>query len=288
MESVKEVLESHNIEYKNSTKDYIILCLNPEHDDSKPSCNVDKLSGVFHCWSCGDAGNIYERFNLEIPSFIHQKADRLKQMITDLMWSKPLERPLDAADYTWDFRGISKETLAHFGAFTSDDKSLDMEGRIIFPLEDIDENITLFMGRMMHSDIDPRYKNYPPHVEVPLFPEVPEHSGSIVMVEGIFDMLNLYDKGIKNVVMCGGVHLGLVKKRAKQLRNIERLLPYKYQGINTLNLMFDGDKAGRDAAKGLEGYASETFNINIVELEDDQDPGCLTQEQVNKIKEKLK
>lgn len=284
---VKEVLDSHNIEYKFSTKDYIIKCVNPEHDDASPSCNVDKLTGVFHCWSCGFSGNIYEHFKLEIPSFIHQKADRLKSIITKLMWAKPMELPLDSVEYLWDFRDISGETLAHFGAFTSDDKDLDMEGRIIFPLRNIDDEIEMFLGRLMHSDLDPRYKIYPAHTEVPIYPEVPEHNGSIVLVEGIFDMLNLYDKGIRNVVMCGGVHIGLVKKVAKQKRNIERLLPYKYQGINTFYLLFDGDKAGRDAAIGLQKYAGETFNIKILDLEDGKDPGSLTKQEVNRLKEKI-
>jgi len=114
-----------------------------------------------------------------------------------------------------------------------------------------------------------------------------EHNGSIVLVEGIFDLLNLYDKGIKNVVMCGGVHIGLVKKAIKQKRNIERLLPYKYQGITTFYILFDGDKAGRDAAIGLQKYAGETFNMKILDLEDGKDPGSLTRQEVSKLKEQI-
>lgn len=284
---VKDVLESHNIEFKYSTRDYIIKCLNPEHEDNKPSCNVDKLSGIYHCWSCGDAGNIYQYFELEIPSYIHRKAAKLQEEITKLMWSKPLEIPLESSKYMWEFRGISKDTLEHFNAFISDDKDLDMEGRIIFPITDMDNNVILFTGRHMHSDLDPKYKNYPAHTEVPLFPEIVNHTGSIVLVEGIFDMLNLYDKGIKNVAMCGGIHIGLVKKRLKQKRNIEKLLPYKYQGINTFYLMFDGDDPGRKAAEGLKNYAGDTFNFKIIDLEDGKDPGSLTQQEVNKYKEKI-
>ena len=50
---------------------------------------------------------------------------------------------------------------------------------------------------------------------------------------------------------------------------------------------FDGDKAGRDAATGLNKYASEVFNIKILDLEDGKDPGSLTQKEVNEIKEKI-
>ena len=285
---VREVLDSKHIFYKFSVKDYIVQCFSPQHDDGSPSCHVDKLSGIFHCWSCGHSGNIYKEFGINMPNQVDVKVSRLKDKINKLMWSKPLEIPLGAVPHAWDYREISADTLQHFNAFTSDDSGLGMEGRIIFPLEDIDGNIRLFLGRQMYSDLDPKYKIYPEHTEIPLYPEVPEIvNGSIILVEGIFDLLNLYDKGLKNVVLCGGVHIGLVKKRAKQARNIERLLPYKYQGIHTMYTLFDGDKAGRDAAVGLKKYAGETFNIKTLELEDGQDPGGLSQYEVDKIKENL-
>lgn len=285
---VREVLDANHIQYKFSVKDYIVQCFSPKHDDSSPSCHVDKISGIFHCWSCGHSGDVYREFGLAVPNQVNVKIDRLQQKINKLMWSKPLELPLDAVPFESTYRNISKETLMHFGAFTSDDKDLSMEGRLIFPLIDINRDIKIFLGRYMYSDLDPKYKIYPEHTEIPLYPEEPDiYRGSIILVEGIFDLLNLYDKGLKNVVLCGGVHIGLVKKKAKQAKNIERLLTYKYQGVHTMYTMFDGDKAGRDSAEGLRDYAGDLFNIQTIHLEDEQDPGGLSQEAVNKIKEKL-
>jgi DNA primase len=285
---VREVLDAHNIQYKFSVKDYIVHCFSPKHEDSTPSCNVDKLSGVYHCWSCGHSGNIYAEFNINMPNQVNVKVNRLREKINKLMWSKPLEIPLGASFINTPFRNISAETLQHFNAFTSDDKGLDMEGRIIFPLEDIDSQIRLFLGRFMYSELQPKYKIYPEHTEIPLYPEIPDIvDGSIILVEGIFDLLNLYDKGLKNVVLCGGVHIGLVKKKAKQARNIERLLPYKYQGVHTIYTLFDGDEAGRKAASGLEAYAGHIFNIQTLDLPDGDDPGGMNQTEVNKLKEKL-
>ena len=285
---VREVLDTNHVQYKFSVKDYIVQCFSPQHDDNSPSCHVDKISGIFHCWSCGHSGNVYQEFGLIVPNQVNVKIDRLQQKIKKLMWSKPLELPLDAIPFENSYRKISKETLMHFGAFISDDKDLDMEGRLIFPLTDINDDIRIFLGRFMYSDLDPKYKIYPEHTEIPLYPEIPEiYKGSIILVEGIFDLLNLYDKGLKNVVLCGGVHIGLVKKKAKQAKNIERLLTYKYQGVSTMYTMFDGDTAGREAAEGLKAYAGETFNIQNIDLKDDQDPGGLSQIEVDKIKEKL-
>lgn len=283
---VREILDANHIEYKFSPKDYVVKCLSPEHNDSNPSCHVDKISGIFQCWSCGYSGDIYAYFNMHIPNQVNTKVDRLKNKIKSIIWSKPLEKPLDAVDHLWEYRGISAETLKHFDAFTTD--SLGMEGRLIIPIKNMDGDSIVFQGRQMHSDIAPKYKIYPQHVEIPLFPEAPPKvNGSIILVEGIFDLLNLYDRGLKNVVQCGGVHIGLVKKRAKQQRNIERLLPYLYQGIQTLHILFDGDKAGRDAAEGLQKYAGDIFNIQIHYLDEGKDPGSLTQAEVNTLKETL-
>lgn len=38
--------------------EYNILCVNPKHQDSTPSCNVNTTTGYFHCWSCDDKGDI--------------------------------------------------------------------------------------------------------------------------------------------------------------------------------------------------------------------------------------
>ena len=33
-------------------KDYVVSCLNPEHDDKNPSMRIDQITGIFNCFSC--------------------------------------------------------------------------------------------------------------------------------------------------------------------------------------------------------------------------------------------
>ena len=56
---VEEVLAEERIPFKVSPADYIVSCLNPEHDDSNPSMRIDKITGIFNCFSCGFKGNIF-------------------------------------------------------------------------------------------------------------------------------------------------------------------------------------------------------------------------------------
>ena len=46
--TVEELLIEEGIQFKQSPADYVIRCLNPEHDDTNPSMRIDKITGVFN------------------------------------------------------------------------------------------------------------------------------------------------------------------------------------------------------------------------------------------------
>ncbi len=283
---VKELLDSKNIEHVNRGRDYEIKCLNPDHEDNNPSMRVDKLTGIFGCFSCGCSGDIFKYFNIKNTQYLDVKTKLLLDKINELIWTKPLNLPLDSVPFIQDYRGIKASTFEEFGAFTTD-YLLGMEGRVVFPIMDINDNIKCFQGRYIYSELIPKYKFYPSEANVPLYPARVTGTNSIVLVEGFFDFLNLYDKGVKNVVCTFGTSFGSVKKKEKQQKNIERLLTYRYQGVNTIYIMYDGDIAGRSAAKNLESYIGSTFNVEIIELGDNIDPGSLTKEQVHELRNKV-
>jgi DNA primase len=95
----------------------------------------------------------------------------------------------------------------------------------------------------------------------------------------VFDMLNLYDKGIKNAVCCFGTNT--LQNTAKQ-----KLLPFKAQGVTNIYILFDGDEAGEKAARQLKPVLEEdNFIVEIMKLPDGVDPGELDQSDVTSIKE---
>ena len=55
----EDLLREKKIQYTLSGRDALIHCLNPEHDDNSPSMRVDKVTGIFHCFSCGYKGNLF-------------------------------------------------------------------------------------------------------------------------------------------------------------------------------------------------------------------------------------
>ena len=62
--TTEELLAEKQIDYRSSGKDFVIRCLNKDHDDTNPSMRVDKESGVFHCFSCGYKGQLHLHFGL--------------------------------------------------------------------------------------------------------------------------------------------------------------------------------------------------------------------------------
>lgn len=271
---VLEILQKHGHTYKVSGRDYLIKCLNPEHSDSNPSFRIDKVTGAAHCFACGYKTNIFRYYGVftnSVPIRVAKLKDKLAQ-VSISMHGVPL--PDGATPYLRPFRGISVKTLKQFEAFYTH-KLEKLSDRIIFPIKDITGKTRVYVGRHVLSNADPKYINYPASVEMPVFPPRLEGtSASLVLVEGIFDFLNLYDKGMRNVVCTFGTNT--LHKDTKQ-----KMLPFKAQGITHIFLMFDGDTAGNKAADILKPILEDLeFIVEIIKLPEDTDPGSMDSEEV--------
>lgn len=279
---VLDLIQKQGLEYKVSGRDYLIHCLNPEHPDSNPSFRIDRVSGAAHCFSCGFKTNIFKYYGVftnPIPlkiAKLKEKLDELKSMSTGL------ELPKGATPYTRSYRGISAQTLKRFEAFYTTQVE-KLEDRICFPIKDITGKTQVYVARHTLSSGNPRYINYPRGVTMPLFPpQAPAGHRSLVLVEGIFDMLNLYDKGLTSVACCFGTN-------TLQANTKDKLLAYKAQGITHIFILFDGDDAGEKAAHTLKPLIEDCgFIVEIINLPDGVDPGELGVEDVESICEYIK
>jgi DNA primase len=95
-------------------------------------------------------------------------------------------------------------------------------------------------------------------------------------------MLNLYDKGLKNVACAFGTNTLQSDTKLK-------MFPYKAQGISHIYILFDGDDAGEKAAENLKLTLEQLeFIVEIIKLPDGTDPGDLDQLNVQSIAEYIK
>jgi DNA primase len=275
---VKEILDKHNIPFTPKGQDFIVSCLNPEHEDNNPSMHIDQQEGTFHCFSCGFKGNVFKFFNVD-RNWQDVRVQKLKNKIASIKAASiGLSIPDGAVPYTRHFRDIDKATLAKYNAFTHDKH---FEGRIVFPLPDITGKIRAFIGRYINSNAHPKYLIRPSGAELPLFPSVVKPiDGSVILVEGVFDALNLIDKGLHNAVAI----LGATNIKQDLIEGL------KLQGVHTLYTMFDPDEAGRKAEAEIQRLFADKFIVNEdtkLELPTGIDPGDLSATDVEAIKKNL-
>ena len=277
---VVDLLDREGIKYKSAGKDVLVRCLNPEHYDRNPSLRIDKITGKMNCFSCSFRGNIFSHFNESIDT-LGIRVIELKQKISGILKNDML-LPLGREPFKRKHRNISSETYEHFEAFTHD----QYDGRIVLPIYDITGRLNAVIGRYAFSDASPKYLLDPPHVDVPLFPCHPEvYKDSIILVEGPFDVLNLWDKGLKNVVCGFGKSMGEARKRIRRASNLQKFLPLKIQGVKKIYVLYDsGAKKSADKMVNLLEPLFLAETVEYPEFDDKTDAGNLTQEQVDKLK----
>tara|TARA_X000001382_G_scaffold12215_1_gene8123 strand:- start:9769 stop:10596 length:828 start_codon:yes stop_codon:yes gene_type:complete len=272
--NVEELLIKQDVPYIPKGADFEVSCLNPEHLDRNPSMRIDRITGIFNCFSCEFKGNLFKLFG-EKPNQLQLQREKLKNTIRQKMAeSTGLVFPVHSTPYVGTWRNIKVETYEKFEAFTDADPVFI--SRINFPIKDITGKIVAFNGRHTGSGV-PKYMITPAGAKMPLFPQVKPLNGCVILVEGIFDMLNLHDKGLDNAICCFGT---------KNI-NEEKLSVLSISGVSQLDIFFDGDDAGQNSAVKVkemcESIGLSSRNIHLK----DKDPGALTEPQILKLKRKL-
>ena len=83
-------------------------------------------------------------------------------------------------------------------------------------------------------------------------------------------MIQLYQRGIKNVVASSGTAL-----TQEQIRLIRRL-------TQNITILYDGDSAGlRAAIRGVDMILAEGMNVRICTFPEGEDPDSLCQKQIS-------
>lgn len=174
-------------------------------------------------------------------------------------------------------RGINRETLELFGAGLCLSKGT-FAGRFIIPLHDQEGRLVGYAGRSL-DESEPKY----------LFPSSDkgfykselifnlhralarvDAGEPVIVTEGIFDCLKLWQAGYKAVAILG----------SSLSETQEHLLATNFKQII---LLFDGDAAGRKATdECLKRLARRAF-VRVIELPDGQQPDQLSAEELQSL-----
>ena len=272
--NVQDLLAEKQIPFQAKGQDFVVRCLSPEHDDSNPSMYINQTTGLFHCFSCGFKGNLFNFYGRTVNQLQIKRETLKKKIALKMAESIGLSMPKDYSPYVGNWRNIRPETYKEFEAFLHiGDVFRD---RINFPIRDISGKIVAFQGRHTAGGT-PKYKFSPPGAKIPLYPLSKPQAGEVLLVEGLFDVLNLYDKGLRNAVCCFGTNN----------INEDKLRMLSIQGVSRVGVFFDGDDAGQKAAETIIGMCEKVGllarNIHLKEM----DPGALTESQVRNLERRL-
>ena len=108
--NVQDLLDKKDIRYMPKGRDFLVSCINPEHEDRNPSMRIDQITGVFQCFSCEYKGNLFTHFG-EKANQLQLKRELLKKRISEKRAdSIGLSFPKSAVPYIGNWRNIKPET----------------------------------------------------------------------------------------------------------------------------------------------------------------------------------
>lgn len=279
-----DLLNEKNVYYKksNNPSEILITCTSGEHVDKDPSLSYNLEKDMFHCWSCGFKGG-KRRFleSIGVSSTItfetkqSFKIQKLKNKIQRLMELNECTMPIEYRAWTQTYKGIKIETLKEFNFFTT--AEMGFEDYICLPIYQFGK-LKFIEGRYrFNSKNKPKYNRKPNGVNVNniAFPlDKLEDKSKVIIVEGIFDMLNLWQHGIKNVLCVFGTQ-NFGESKVKLFDDV---------GIRNVQIMFDGDAAGQSAAVKIRNLLTKNnISSNIIKLPLGKDPGLLVADEIKSL-----
>jgi len=146
--------------------------------------------------------------------------------------------------------------------------------RLMFPISNVSGKTVGFGGRIIvPSEKEPKYLNSPDGVVydkskllygLDLAKNFIKQNDECYLVEGYMDVIMLHQNGFKNVVASAGT--SLTEQQVKQIRRFTK----------NISILFDGDKAGINAAqRAIDVVLENDCNARVVELPEGEDPDSL-------------
>ena len=158
------------------------------------------------------------------------------------------------------------------------EKSIDrFRGRVIFPIHSMSGRILGFGGRILNNQLKTaKYLNSPESliynkskILYGIFYAKQDIAklDNCFIVEGYTDVIQLHQKGIKNVVSSSGTALTI-----DQITLIRRL-------TSNVTMLFDGDKAGVNATlRGIDIVLTAGLNVSVCSFPNGEDPDSYSQD----------
>lgn len=258
----KETKYLSDIQVRND--EIMVTC--PFHKNGKeshPSCSIhdneaDKQHGIFHCFTCGVSGTIFDLiahcFDKDIDFANDWLLDKFgnvfivkQEYLPEINIEKDPPKYLDESvleEYSYFHpymfeRGLTEETIRKFRLGCTPDGEY-----MTFPCWDEHNNL---LGIFKRSTAGKKFLS-PKGVDKPIYLlnfVLKEKSNKVIVCEGNFDALMAWQYGFPAVALFGA---GTTKEQVDKLDRC---------GILNFVLMYDNDDAGRKGANRFKNFIGE-------------------------------
>ena len=210
---------------------------------------------------------------VKIVSWFPEESDRGKACIDERVAKEsegqgnnpPLKfrlRGVDPSHHYLAERGITAETAALFGVGFYGGPGL-MHGRIVIPIHNEVGKLVAYAGRSIDGS-EPKYrfpKGFLKSIEwFNLDRVLAMKIRSVIIVEGFFDCIKVYQAGFQNVIALMGSTL-----TARQEEALTRC-------FDEATLMLDGDRAGREGTDQIAAHLSGKMKLSIAAVPEGVQP----------------
>jgi len=275
LEEAKKTLErrfpTHNFKWKKPTKGRIFgLC--PQHRELEPSFNIFIKGSeiMYHCFGCGFSGTFD---NIELVDFrdVHVTASQTARETGRLYESNFTPLPVATNSHIRQSamtylatRGLTENDTVKYNIGVCTDQGT-YYGFLAFPFRNDDGLIHFFTARSFLR-ASTRYLFPPCEKADKVCTYLGAHADHLVLVEGIFDGVNVNKAGYSVLFLFGkflsDTHLDFIKR----------------SGFRRVTVMLDKD-AEKDGRKICKMLLAEAIPVDVV-IPPAKDPGEMTADEI--------
>jgi DNA primase len=169
-------------------------------------------------------------------------------------------------------RGVDLATACHFGIGYYDGPGL-MANRVVIPIHNDCGKLVAYAGRAVADGDQPKYRfpsRFRKSLELFNLHRI-QGNGTVVVVEGFFDCVRVYQSGFRNVVAVMGCTIS-----TPQIRQLKR-------ACSSVVLLLDGDSAGRKGADAIARRLDGKAGVAVVQLPDGRQSDNLTAAELREL-----
>ena len=292
--TLESVLRHYRVELRRSGTDQYRGCCPIHRGDGRDAFHVNLARNIFHCFACDAGGTVLDFVAAMEGCSLFEAAQRLqamtcspalvksapsgKELVTKRRRvSLPLKFTLTGIDYSHPYlaeRGITEKTAIEFGVGLYPGPGL-MHGRLVIPIHNADGELIAYCGRSV-DQTQPRYRLPLAFTKSEILFNMHRAAAGVentvvVVVEGFFDCMKVYQAGIPAVVGLMGSALYEPQRQAL-LGRFRRVV-----------LLLDGDPTGRKASTVIAQKLRPNCEVRVVLLPDGVQPDQLPAKEIAKL-----